>query len=73
MSDPHEMDKYLGNVRWTDLNHDEQEMIGSALREAAELRPDKLTKEELDDIAGFVRFAQRRKATQGREGEVRHG
>ncbi len=73
MSDPHEMDKYLGSVRWNDLNHDEQEMIGSALREAAELRPDKLTKEELDDIAGFVRFAQRRKATQGREGEVRHG
>ena len=48
-------------------------MIGSALREAAELRHDKLTKEELDDIARFVRFAQRRKATQGREKEGRHG
>ena len=40
------------------MNPDEQEMIGSALREAAERRPDKLTKEELDDIARFVRFAQ---------------
>ncbi len=73
MSDPHEMDKFLGNVRWNDLNHDEQEMIGSALREAAELRPDELTREELDDIALFVRFAQRRNATQGREKEGRHG
>ncbi len=67
------MDKFLGNFSWNDLNPDEQDLIGSALREAAELRPDKLTKEALDDIAGFVRFAQRRKATQGREGEVRHG
>ena len=48
-------------------------MIGSVLREAAKLRPDMLTREELDDIARFVRFAQRRKATQGREKEGRHG
>ena len=41
MSDPHEMDRYLGNFSWNDLNPDEQEIIGSALWEAAELRPDK--------------------------------
>lgn len=38
-------------------------MIGSAPR-AAEHRPGKLTKEELDDIARFVRFAQRRNGAQ---------
>ena len=36
MSDPHEMDKFLGNFRWNDLNPDEQDFIGSALREAVE-------------------------------------
>lgn len=46
-------------------------MIGSALREAAGLRPDMLTREELDDIARFVSFAQRRKA--GQEAGVREG
>ena len=35
------MDRYLGNFSWNDLNPDEQEIIGSALWEAAELRPDK--------------------------------
>lgn len=65
MSDPHEMDKFLGNFRWDDLNPDEQEMVGSALREAGELRPEMLTTEELDDIARFVRFARRRTAAQG--------
>ena len=39
-------------------------MVGTALREAAELRPDKLTREELEDIVRFVRFAQRRKTGQ---------
>ncbi len=70
----HPMDKYIGgDGGWNDFTPEEQVMLGSAIAEAAELRPDWLTKEELDDIAGFVRFAQRRKATQGREGEVRHG
>ncbi len=64
MIDPHEMDKFLGNFSWNDLTADEQEMIGSALRQAG-LRPDELTREELDDIARFVRFAQSRKAAQG--------
>ena len=76
MSDPNETDEYLGNVRWEDLNPDEQDLIVLALRASAKLRPvspDMLTKEELDDIARFVRFAQSRKAAQGREGEVRHG
>ncbi len=64
VSDPHEID----NVRWNDLNPDEQDLIVLALRASAKLRPvspDMLTKEELDDIARFVRFAQRRKAGQG--------
>jgi hypothetical protein len=70
------MDKFLGNIRWNDLNPDEQDLIVFTLQAAAKLRlvrPDMLTKEELDDIARFVRFAQRRKATQGREKEGRHG
>ena len=61
VSDPHEMD----TVRWNDLNPDEQDLIVLALRAGAKLRPvrpDMLTQEELDDIARFVRFAQRRKA-----------
>ncbi len=45
-------------------------MIGSALREAAELRPDELTREELDDIARLVRFAKRRKV--GQEARSEH-
>ncbi len=49
--------------RRNDLNPDEPEMIGSGTREAAELRPDMLTKEELDDIARFVRFAKRRRGS----------
>ena len=70
MSDPHEMHMFLGNCSWNDLNPDEQDMIGSDLWEAAELRPDMLTKEELDDIARFVRFAQRRKAERAEEGPL---
>ena len=61
------MDKFLENVRWNDLDPDEQDLIVFALRAAAKLRPvrpDMLTREELDDIARFVRFAQRRKAAQ---------
>ncbi len=73
MSDPYEKDKYLGNVRWNDFTPDEQEMIGSGIQEAAKLRPGWLTREELEDIARFVKFARRRRAAQGREGEVRHG
>ncbi len=76
MSDRHEMDKFLGNIRWNDLNPDEQDLIVFTLQATAKLRlvrPDMLAKEELDDIAPFVRFAQRRKATQGREKESRHG
>ncbi len=66
----------MENVRWNDLSPDEQDLIVFALRASAKLRPvrpDMLTKEELDDIARFVRFAQRRKAAQGREKEGRHG
>ncbi len=47
---------------------DEQEMIGFALREAAKLCPDMLIREGLDDIARFVRFAQRRKAARRKKG-----
>ena len=68
MSDPHEMDKFLENFRWNDLNPDDQVMIGLALLNAAEVRPDMLTREELDDIARFVRLAQRRKAGQKKNG-----
>ncbi len=68
MSDPHEMDKFLENFRWNDLNPDDQVMIGFALLNAAEVRPDMLTREELDDIARFVRLAQRRKAGQKKNG-----
>ncbi len=68
MSDPHEMDKFLENFRWNDLNPDDQVMIGLALLNAAEVRPDMLTREELDDIARFVRLAQRRKAAQKKNG-----
>ena len=64
MSDNREMDRCLGNIGWNDLNPDDQEMIGSAVREVG-LRHDMLTEEELDDITRFVRFAQRRKAAQG--------
>ena len=68
MSDPHEMDKFLENFRWNDLNPDDQVMIGLALPKAAEVRPNMLTTEELDDIARFVRLAQRRKAAQKKDG-----
>ena len=68
MSDPHEMDKFLENFRWNDLNPDDQVMIGLALLNAAEVRPDMLTREELDDIARFVRLAQRRKTGQKKNG-----
>lgn len=64
MSDPHEME----NVRWNDLNPDEQDLIVLAYGQgpsSAPSAPDMLTQEELDDIARFVRFAQRRKAGQG--------
>ncbi len=76
MSDPHEMDKFLGNFRWNDLNPDEQDLIVFTLQAATKLRlvrPDMLTKEELDDIARFVRSAQRCKTAKGRERESRHG
>ncbi len=68
VSDPHEMDKFLENFHWNDLNPDDQVMIGLALLNAAEVRPDMLTREELDDIARFVRLAQRRKAGQKKNG-----
>ncbi len=68
MSDPHEMDKYLGNLRWNDLDPDQQELIGLARWQAAKLRPEVLTTEDLDDIARFVRLAQRRKAVQKKNG-----
>jgi len=50
------------------LNPDDQVMIGLALPKAAEVRPNMLTTEELDDIARFVRLAQRRKAAQKKDG-----
>lgn len=57
------MDTFLGGeLAWNDFTPDEQEMIGSGIQEAAKLRPGWLTKEELEDIARFVRFAQRSKA-----------
>ena len=67
MTEPndHPMDKYLGaDLGWNEFTPAEQEMIGSGIQEAAKLRPGWLTREELDDIAKFVRFAQRRKAGQ---------
>ena len=68
VSYPHEMDKFLENFRWNDLNPDDQVMVGLALLKAAEARPDVLTREEVDHIARFVRFAQRRKAGQKKNG-----
>ena len=68
VSDPHEMDKFLENVRWNDLNPNDQVIVGLALLHAAEVRPDVLTREELDDIARFVRLAHRRKAAQKKNG-----
>ena len=68
MSDPHEMDKFLENFRWNDLNPDDQVVIGLALLHAAEVQPDMLTAEELDDIARYVRIARRRKAAQRKNG-----
>ena len=64
MSDPHDMDKFLENFRWNDLNPDDQVVIGLALLHAAEVQPDMPTAEELDDIARYVRIARRRKAAQ---------
>ncbi len=68
MSDPHEMDKFLENFRWNDLNPNDQVVVGLALLHAAEVRPDMLTRGQLDDIARFVRLAQRRKAAQRKNG-----
>ena len=68
MSDPHEMDKYLENVRWNDLNPDDQVMIGLTLLRVIEAHPDMLTREERDDVARFVRIAQRRMAAQKQNG-----
>ena len=68
VSDPHEMDKFLENFRWNDLNPNDQVVVGLALLHAAEVRPDMLTRRELDDIARFVRVAQRRKAAQRKNG-----
>ena len=42
-------------------------MLGSAIGEAAKLRPGWLTQEELEDINRFVKFARHRKAAQGGE------
>ena len=59
------MDKYLGDFGWNELTPNEQELIGFGLREVAERRPDWRTKEEIDSIARFVRFARwRREAAQ---------
>ena len=68
MSERHEMDRFLGNFRWKDLNPDQQELVVFALPDAAKLRPDMLTREELDDIARFVRLSQGRKAAQKKNG-----
>ena len=62
----------LGNLRWNDSNPDKQEMIEPALPEAAKLRLDKLTREDLDDIARFVTFAVE-KRPKAERGKVRHG
>ena len=64
------MDKYLRNFGWDELTRDEQELIGHTIHEAAKLRPDWLTQEELDSIARFVRFAKDRKAAMGDTGEA---
>ncbi len=68
MSDPHEMDKYLGSLRWNDLNPDDQVMIGLTLLGVTEAHPDMLTREERDDLARYVRISQRRKAAQKQNG-----
>ena len=71
-SDDDPMDTFLGGeLAWNDFTPDEQALIGYGIAEAAKLRPDMLTKEELEDIARFVRFAQSRKA--GQEGVAQHG
>lgn len=46
-------------------------MLGSAIGEAAKLRPGWLTQEELEDINRFVKFARHRKAAQGGEEDTR--
>ena len=68
MSDAHEMDKYLENVRWNDLNPDDQVMIGLTLLGVIEAHPDMLTREERDDVARFVGIAQRSMAAQKQNG-----
>ncbi len=68
MSDPHKMDKYLGSLRWNDLNPDDQVMIGLTLLGVIEAHPDMLTREERDDVARFVGIAQRRMAAQEQNG-----
>ncbi len=68
MSDPHEMDKYLQNVRWNDLNPDDQVMTGLTLLGVIEAHPDMLTREERDDVARFVGIAQRLMAAQKQNG-----
>ena len=68
MSDPHEMDKFLENFRWNDLNPDDQVMIGLTLLGVIEAHPEMLTREERDDVALFVGIAQRRVAAQKQNG-----
>ena len=68
MSDPHEMDKFLENFRWNDLNPDDQVMIGLTLLGVTEAHPDMLTREERDDVARFVGIAQRSMAAQKQNG-----
>ena len=68
MTEPndHPMDRYLGaDLGWDEFTPDEQELIGYGIREAAKLRPGWLTKEELEDIARFVRFAHERQESNG--------
>ena len=68
MSDPHEMDKYLANVRWNDLSPDDQVTIGLTLLGVIEAHADMLSREERDDVARFVGIAQRRLAAQKQNG-----
>ena len=62
------MDKYLGSLRWNDLNPDDQVMIGLTLLGVIEAHPEMLTREERDDVALFVGIAQRRVAAQKQNG-----
>ena len=59
MTEPndHPMDKYIGGEGgWNEFTPDEQVMLGSAIAEAAELRPDWLSREEREP-GGDQQFA----------------